>query len=50
MKLNLEFDKSNDKYSDGDIEEEILKYAENYNESNIEEVFQNDIRWPVFYH
>lgn len=50
MKLNLEFDKNNDKYSDGDIEEEILKYAENYNESNIEDVFKNDIRWPVFYH
>ena len=50
MKLNLEFDKNTDKYSDGDIENEILNYAENYNENNIEEVFKNDIRWPVFYH
>lgn len=50
MKLNLEFDKSNDKYSDGDIEDEILNYAQNYDENNIEEVFNTDIRWPVFYH
>lgn len=50
MKLNLEFDKNNDKYSDGDIEDEILKYAYDYDESNMEDVFKNDIRWPVFYH
>ena len=50
MKLNLDFDNNNDKYSDGDIEEEILKYAENYSEENIEDVFKTDIRWPVFYH
>ena len=50
MKLNLEFDKNTDKYSDGDIENEILNYAQSYDDSNIEDVFKNDIRWPVFYH
>ncbi len=50
MKFNLDFYKGEDKYSDGDIEDEIVNYTEKYNETNLEEVFKDDIRWPVFYH
>ncbi len=50
MKLNLDFYKNQDQYSDGDIEDEILQYIETHNETNLNEVFKTDIRWPVFYH
>lgn len=50
MKFNLDFYKGEDKYSDGDIEDIILNYTENYTEANMDEVFKTDMRWPVFYH
>ena len=50
MKFNLDFYKGDDQYSDGDIEEEILKYTEQYAENEMHQIFKNDIRWPVFYH
>ncbi len=50
MKFNLDFYKGEDKYSDGDIEDIILNYTENFTEANMDEVFKNDLRWPVFYH
>lgn len=48
MKINYDFYKGEDLYSDGDIENEIIEYARKY--KNIDEVFEKDIRWPVFYH
>lgn len=50
MKLNLDFYKGEDQYSDGDIENELLEYTEKYDENNRDEVFKTDIRWPIFYH
>ncbi len=50
MKLNLDFYKGDDQYSDGDIENELLNYTEKYSETNMDEVFEADIRWPIFYH
>lgn len=50
MKLNYDFYTGNDKYSDGDIENVILDYTERYKEGEFDEVFKNDICWPVFYH
>lgn len=50
MKLNLDFYKDADKYTDGDIEDEILNYTENYTDENMSEIFKNDLRWPVFCH
>ncbi len=50
MKFNLDFYKGEDKYSDGDIEDIILNYTENYTEDKIDAVFKDDLRWPVFYH
>lgn len=48
MKINYDFYKGQDLYSDGDIENEIIEYAKKY--KNTDEVFEKDIRWPVFYH
>ena len=50
MKVNYDYYDSKDKYSDGEIEKEIIEYAEKYKENQVDEVFKNDIRWPVFYH
>ena len=50
MKFNLEFYKGEDLYSDGNIESEILDYTEEYYESEFDKIFENDIRWPIFYH
>lgn len=50
MKVNYDFYNSKDKYSDGDIENEIIEYAKKYNEHQSDEIFKNDIRWPVYYH
>lgn len=48
MKINYDFYKGQDQYSDGDIENEIIEYVKKY--KNTDEIFENDIRWPVFYH
>lgn len=48
MKINYDFYKGQDLYSDGDIENEIIEYAKKYKDTD--EIFKNDIRWPVFYH
>lgn len=50
MKMNLEYYKGEDLYSDGDIEQEIINYMDKYTENEYEKIFENDIRWPVFYH
>ncbi len=48
MKINYDFYIGEDLYSDGSIENEIIKYENEY--ENIDDVFEKDIRWPVFYH
>ena len=48
MKINYDFYSGKDEYSDGDIENEIIEYEKTM--KNPDEVFKNDIRWPVFYH
>lgn len=48
MKINYDYYKGKDLYSDGDIENEIIEYAKKYND--MDEIFKQDLRWPVFYH
>ncbi|MBR3133514.1 MAG: class I SAM-dependent methyltransferase [Clostridia bacterium] len=50
MKINYDFYTGKDEYCDGDIEKKILEYMDKYDEKDFEKVFENDIRWPVFYH
>lgn len=50
MKINFDYYKGNDLYSDGDIEDELIKYIDMYPEDEYENVFKKDMRWPVFYH
>ena len=46
----MDFYKGTDKYSDGEIENEILEYLKTTPESELEMIFEKDSRWPVFYH
>lgn len=39
-----------DLYSDGDVEERILKLAEEYGESEYNKIIQKERDWPVMYH
>jgi SAM-dependent methyltransferase len=47
-KLNLDFYSGTDYYSDGDIEDELLKIVKSGRD--IDEVLANDNRWPILYH
>jgi SAM-dependent methyltransferase len=46
--LDLEFYDGHDNYSDGDIEEEILRIARN--KENVLDILRKDNRWPLLYH
>ena len=48
VKLNLDFYKGTDEYSDGDIEDELLEIVQR--EDDLEEFLTTDDRWPVLYH
>ena len=48
VKLNLDFYKGTDTYSDGDIEDELLQMVRSGNEYS--EYLAKDDRWPVLYH
>lgn len=50
MKINYDFYKGEDSYSDGSIEHEIIEYIKNTPSGNYNEIFKKDMRWPVFYH
>lgn len=47
-KLNLDYYKGKDYYSDGDIENELLEIVKS--SKDIDEVLANDNRWPILYH
>lgn len=46
--LNYEFYKGDDQYSDGDIEDDILRLLQG--NEDVLEILENDHRWPVLYH
>lgn len=48
VKLNYEFYEGADSYSDGDIEEDLLKLVKEH--ENVEEILHKDDRWPILYH
>lgn len=50
MKVNYDFYTGKDTYCDGDVEIDVLKYLEEFGEENYRQIFEKDIRWPVFYH
>lgn len=47
-KLNLDFYKGSDLYSDGDIEDEILKIVRN--NASYEDILKDTDNWAIFYH
>ncbi len=46
--LNLKYYKGEDLYSDGDVEDDILKIA--VEKINIDDIPKEDINWPIYYH
>lgn len=48
MKINLEYYKGKDLYSDGSIESEILDYLKS--NRDYEEIIESDTRFPIVYH
>lgn len=46
--LNLKYYKGEDLYSDGDIEDELLKIVSQYDDFT--EILKKDDRWPILYH
>ncbi len=50
MKINYDYYNGVDSYSEGDIEDEILRLLDKYGEDNYKEIFKESISWPVFYH
>lgn len=49
-KLNLKWYREDDKYSDGDVENDILKYIAQNGSEDYEKVIEEHFNWPVFYH
>ncbi|WP_308722767.1 methyltransferase [Paenibacillus polysaccharolyticus] len=51
-RINLEFYKGEDNYSDGEIEEEIVQYIRKTGgkASLLEDILAQDTRWPIIYH
>lgn len=47
-KFNLDYYTGKDLYSDGNIEDELLKIVKS--NKDIDEVLSNDNRWPILYH
>ena len=50
MKVNYDFYKGNDNYSDGEVEKDIIEYLNKYGEENYQEILKENSSWPVFYH
>ena len=49
-RFNTDFYTGDDKYSDGDIENEVIKIIAQNNDTDYEEVISKNYSWPVFYH
>lgn len=49
MEFNLKYYKGKDNYSDGDIEDKILEYIDNFS-NDYEQAFEINDSWPVIYH
>lgn len=50
MKINYDFYNGEDSYCDGEVEKDILEYARRFSKNRYNDIFLNDMRWPVFYH
>lgn len=48
VKLNLTYYTGEDQYSDGDIEDELLRIVQG--NKDFDDVIKNDTRWPILYH
>lgn len=49
-KLNLQWYCNDDKYSDGDVEDDIIKYIKENAPEDYGEIIIENYNWPVYYH
>lgn len=50
QKLNLQWYTNEDQYSDGDVEEDIIRYIAQNNPEDYDKVVYDDLNWPIYYH
>lgn len=50
QKLNLQWYKNEDRYSDGDIEDDIIKYIAQYEPEDYDKAVCEHLDWAVYYH
>lgn len=50
VSLNLDYYENVDLYSDGDVEEELLKIAQTYKPEEFPKLIQERAKWPLLYH
>lgn len=50
QKLNLKWYKDDDRYSDGDVEEDIVRYIAQNRPEDYEKVIYENLDWVVYYH
>ena len=50
QKLNLKWYKDDDRYSDGDVEEDIVRYIAQNRPEDYEKVIYENLDWAVYYH
>ena len=48
--LNMQWYYNEDKYSDGDVEDDIIKYIKENEPEDYDKVIMENYNWPVFYH
>ena len=50
VKMNLDYYGGEDLYSDGDVEEQLLKIVKNHREEEFPEIIMRERSWPILYH
>lgn len=50
VSLNLDYYDGEDRYSDGDVEEELLEIVKNHVPAQFPEIIRREGKWPVMYH
>ena len=50
VKMNLDYSGGEDLYSDGEVEEQLLKIVKSHREEEFPEIIMKEKSWPILYH